>query len=69
MIKTLCYRTYEKKYGTDEFLHCYFTNGTQEQVDEINRIKPEKVHGFKVNWSEVKEFFIHEQEPFDTTGN
>lgn len=68
MAKTLCYRTHEKKYGTDEFLQCYF-NGTQEQVDEINKIKPEKVCGFNVNWNEVKEFFIHYQEPFDTKGN
>ena len=70
----VCYRTKEPRYwnkGTryetscDHFLSHYSHKSpeeTQKEVDEINRTHPERVCGCKVDWSEVKEFYVSDQE-------
>lgn len=61
MMPVVCYRT---KRG-DEYLAYYHHNKetAQHEVDKLNKDKPQKMwNGVKIDWDDVVEFFVDEQE-------
>ena len=63
---TVCRRTFDGR----EFLE-YYTylskEDAQKEVDKLNEERPEKLfNGIKIDWNKTKEFFVSEQELFDT---
>lgn len=61
MMPVVCYRT---KRG-DEYLAYYHHNKetAQHKVDKLNKDKPQKMwNGINIDWDDVVEFFVHEQE-------
>ena len=78
MMTTICYRTieptiynkgteYEK--SNDTFLAYYTCKSIEEattEVEMLNTAKPSTLfNGQKIDWNEVKEFFVDEQELFN----
>ena len=78
MMTTICYRTieptiynkgteYEK--SNDTFLAYYTYKSIEEvtaEVETLNTTKPSTLfNGQKIDWNEVKEFFVDEQELFN----
>lgn len=78
MMTTICYRTieptiynkgteYEK--SNDTFLAYYTHKSIEEattEVETLNATKPSTLfNGQKIDWNEVKEFFVDEQELFN----
>ena len=55
MMPVVCYRT---KRGNK-----YLAQIAQHEVDKLNKYKPQKMwNGVKIDWDDVEEFFVDEQE-------
>jgi hypothetical protein len=61
IMPVVCYRT---KRG-NKYLAYYHHNKeiAQHEVDKLNKYKPQKMwNGVKIDWDDVEEFFVDEQE-------
>ncbi len=63
MVNTICYRTIEG----EDFLFCVChkpLDKVKEDVNYLNNTKPTTFMNEKINWNNIKNFFVDRQEMF-----